>query len=338
MKKISIWLLIAIFAVSLLFMGIGCKEEEKVEEEKVEEAEEVAVTETADVSETETEMKAKVIGLVLISGINSHCQELVLGVESVVEPKGDELVILDSQFDISIELKSLEDLISQKVDGIVLEVLGFETSTSALESAKEAGILISACDQLVQADELVVSQTVSDNKLAGTLCAQDLVGKMGEEGKVLVINIPGVTAADDREMGFKEEIAKYPGIEIVGTVNGEGLVDKAAAVTESMMQAHPDITAVFGVNDPCVLGALTAFIAAGKNEGVFFYGVDGSPDALNFVKEGKITGTVKQNPFDLGRIAAEDLYKAFEGIKIEDRHKTVPVLLVTSENVDEYLK
>ncbi len=343
MKSKWIMVLTVVLAVAVgLSMGmVGCKSTTATTEAAATTAAATtaaATTAAAETTAAATEAKAKNIGLVLISGINSHCQELEKGVKSIVEPKGDKVITLDSQFDTSKELQCLEDLISQKVDGIVLEVLGFETSQSALEGAKKANILVVGNDQLVKADDLVVSQTISDSMGAGTLCAQDLVKKMGETGEVLVVNIPGVTASDMREKGFVDEIAKYPGIKIVATINGEGLVDKAAAATEAVMQAHPNIKAVFGINDPCAIGALTAFIAAGKNEGVFFYGVDGSADAFAFIKDGKMTGSVKQNPFDLGTISTIDLYKAFAGETIENRAKVVPVTLVNSDNIGEFLK
>lgn len=279
----------------------------------------------------------RTIGLILISGINSHCQTLETAVTDITEAAGDKLVVLDSQFDTTREVQNIEDLITQKVDGIVLEVTGFDTSQGALQAAKDAGIPVAANDQKVKDPSLVVSQTVSDNNMAGMLCAQDMVKKMGETGEVLVITIPGMTATEERTQGFKDEIAKYPGIKIVGEGNGEGLIDKAAAVTENLMQANPNITGVFGANDPCALGALSAFESAGKLDGVYIYGVDGSAEGQQFIKDGKLAGTVLQKPYDLGKFSTEDLYTVLNGGTIDEANKMrfVDVTLLNSDNIDE---
>jgi len=297
-----------------------------------------ATTDSGSGAATEPAQGGRTIGLILISGINSHCQELEANVREVVEGRGDRLVVLDSQFDTAREVQNIEDLITQKVDGIVLEVTGYDTSTGALQAAFDAGIPVAANDQMVKAEELVISQVVSDNVMAGELCAEDMIKEIGEEAELIVISIPGMTATAQRTEGFMKGIADYPGLKVVAEGNGEGLIDRAAAITESFIQAHPNVTGVFGANDPCALGALSAYVTAGKIDQVAIYGVDGSMEAVQFIKEGKMAGSVRQRPGDLGRLSVLDLYTVLDGgtIPAGERLKFVEVFLINQANVAEF--
>ena len=280
--------------------------------------------------------KGRTIGLTLIDGPNPHCQNLERGVKEIAEKNGDTVITLDPGFDPVKQLQNVEDLISRKVDGIVIETVDGSALTSALMDAQRAGIPVVANDHLVDADELVISQTVSDNHQAGVLAGEQLIKKLDGKGKVIILNFVG-SAAKAREDGFREAVAKYPDIEIVGVADGNGLIDKANAATENLLQANPDINGVMGINDQSALGALAAFDAAGKLANVAIVAVDGSPQALQFIKDGKMLATVKQDPYSLGKLSTTDLYTVLDGGKVENRLTFVPVTLVTKDNVDQFM-
>lgn len=282
------------------------------------------------------EAKGRVIGLTLIDGPNPHCQMLEKGVREVAEAEGDEVVVLDPGFDPVKQLQNVEDLISRKVDGIVIETVDGQALTSVLEDAKKAGIPVVANDQLVEADELVISQTVSDNYQAGVLAGEELIKKINGKGNVIILNFVG-SAAKAREDGFREAIAKYPDIVVVGVADGNGLIEKSNMATENLMQANPDINGIMGINDQSAMGALAAFEAAGRLSDVAIVAVDGSPQAMQFVKEGKMLATVKQDPYMLGKLSTQDLYTVLNGGTVEKRRTYVPVTLINAANVDQFL-
>jgi ABC-type sugar transport system substrate-binding protein len=285
---------------------------------------------------TGAQAKDRVIGLSLIDGPNPHCQMLEKGVREVAAAEGDEVVVLDPGFDPVKQVQNVEDLISRKVDGIVIETVDGQALTSVLEDAKKAGIPVVANDQLVEADELVISQTVSDNYQAGVLAGEEMIKRINGKGNVIILNFVG-SAAKAREDGFREAIAKHPEIVVVGVADGNGLIEKANAATENLMQANPEIHGVMGINDQSAMGALAAFEAAGRLNEVAIVAVDGSPQAMQFVKEGKMLATVKQDPYMLGKLSTQDLYTHLNGGKVEKRLTYVPVTLVNAANVDSFL-
>ncbi|WP_256849187.1 substrate-binding domain-containing protein, partial [Pantoea sp. Ft+CA_17] len=88
----------------------------------------------------------------------------------------------------------------------------------------------------------------------------------------------------DRTKGFVDEIAaKAPDIKIVAQQTGDFARDKGQSVTEQLLQAHPDITAIYAENDEMGLGAQAAIIAAGKAPGkdIQIYSVDGTKNAVS---------------------------------------------------------
>ena len=73
----------------------------------------------------------------------------------------------------------------------------------------------------------VVCHIASDNVAGGRLAGEYLAKALGGEGKVAIINQPAITSVLDRVQGFREVIAKYPHLQIVADVNGQGVRDRS---------------------------------------------------------------------------------------------------------------
>jgi ribose transport system substrate-binding protein len=101
------------------------------------------------------------------------------------------------------------------------------------------------------------------------------------------------------------------------------------SVMENMLQANPDIQAVFAANDEMALGAMEAISGAGKN--IMVVGFDATDDAIESIKAGQMAGTIAQQPDLIGSTAVEYALKLIAGESIP---KSVPVevTLITKEN------
>jgi len=143
-----------------------------------------------------------------------------------------------------------------------------------------------------------------------------------------------MNSINDRIAGFMEAI-EGKGFEIVAQQDAKGDLETALGITEDILQAHPDIIAIMGGNDPTALGALAAVKAANRTD-IAIYGVDGSPDAKAAIAEGSpLVGTGAQSPIQIGKKSVEVAYKILNG---EDYEKRIPVetFLINKDNVDEY--
>ena len=102
---------------------------------------------------------------------------------------------------------------------------------------------------------------------------------------------------------------------------------------ENMLQANPDIQAVFAANDEMALGAMEAISGAGKN--IMVVGFDATDDAIASIKAGQMAGTIAQQPALIGSTAVTNALKLINGEEIE---KSIPVevTLVTIDNVETF--
>jgi D-allose transport system substrate-binding protein len=177
----------------------------------------------------------------------------------------------------------------------------------------------------------------SDNMAAGAQGAEYLVGKLGKDAKgpVLVIeglsgNITGKKRAD----GFANKLKELaPGLEVVASLPGDWDRGKAANITNDILTKHPDLVAIFCANDGMALGAVETVFAASKGAQVIVIGVDGNSDAVKSIKEGRLTASVAQLPFLVGKQAVENVKKIIDGGKVDDV-VYVPTLVLTKEVIE----
>ena len=105
---------------------------------------------------------------------------------------------------------------------------------------------------------------------------------------------------------------------------------------ESILQAHPNIKAVFCGNDSMAMGAYQALVSAGKDKQVKVFGFDGADDVVKSIAEGKIVATGMQFPKTMARKSAEFADEYIKGKRDFPQKVPVPVELVTQENVGKY--
>jgi ribose transport system substrate-binding protein len=103
---------------------------------------------------------------------------------------------------------------------------------------------------------------------------------------------------------------------------------KGLTVMENLLQANPDIKAVFAHNDEMALGAIEAISSSGKE--VMVIGFDGNDDALNAIKAGDMEATVAQQPELIGKLAVDAARDVLQGKKVE-KIIAAPLKLVTKE-------
>jgi ribose transport system substrate-binding protein len=107
-------------------------------------------------------------------------------------------------------------------------------------------------------------------------------------------------------------------------------------VLESILQAHPDIDAVFCGNDAMAMGAYQALVAAGKAEKVKVFGFDGAEDVIESINNGKIVATCMQFPQVMANTAATYADEYLKGRREFPKKMPVAVELVTKENIKHY--
>lgn len=212
-----------------------------------------------------------------------------------------------------------------------------------LKKAREAGIAVVDLDgnldpAILQAEGIDITFSIgSDNVLAGAQGAEYMVSQLGADaaGPVLVIEgLSGNITGEKRARGFAEKLAELaPGLEIVASLPGDWDRGKAANITNDILTRNPDLVGIFAANDGMALGAVESVFAAGKGGEVVIIGVDGNSDAVKSINEGRLTASVAQLPYLVGKQAVENVKVAVEGGAV-DSLIIVPTLVLTKEVMD----
>lgn len=341
MKKLLALLLATVFVLCLF---AGCADNQT---DATTASEETPSASDSQPSEDSPEKEHYTIGCVIINDANTHCIAFAEKFKEVVESRGDEAIVLAANDDSETLLKCIDDLVAAGVDGIVMESPNATAPVEALREAAKNGIVISAADVLLDIDEsegVLVSQTVSDNYGAGVLCANDLIARLdGKEAGVCYMIYEENEAVTTRVQGFLDTIKDHDNIKVLeGTQPTPVTQEAEMAVAEAWASKYDtQITAVFGGGGPISIAFMRGLESAGMtcsaDNGIYIYGVDGSQDEYACILDGDYTGTARQQPDELARIATEDVYTVLAGGTIDHDWLTyVDVVYVDKTNVNEY--
>ena len=239
------------------------------------------------------------IGLIVSTLNNPFFVSLKEGAEQKAASLGLEIIVLDSQNDPAKELANMEDLLTQGVDVILINPTDSDAVGNAIKAANDKKIPVITLDRGANSGA-VVTHIASDNLAGGVMAGEFIVEKLGGSGKVVELEgIAGTSAARDRGQGFNEAIAGS-GLEVVAKQVADFDRTKGLSVMENILQAQPEINAVFAHNDEMALGALKAIEASGRD--IMVVGFDATDDAVAAVNAGTMAATVAQQPDLIGAL------------------------------------
>ena len=266
-------------------------------------------------------------------------QEFVAEAEKLkAEGVVSEYYITNSNEDINKQISDMQDLITKKVDAIVITAASPTALAPVVEEAAEAGIKVVSFDNVVETDEQVATVGI-DEKEFGRIGAEWLVDKMDGKGKIVVLNGISGTATDSLRWGGAEEVFKqYPDIEILGSANASWDYAQGKAAMESMLSAYPEIDGVWSQGGAMTQGAIDAFIAAGRD--LVPMTSEGNNGAIRAWIENKDKGLSCIAPSNPTYTSAEALRVVIKALNGEDipGNVVMDIETVTEENVDQYYR
>ena len=267
-----------------------------------------------------------VIGVSLLTRTHPFYQDLEAGLREAAAARGYELMVQAGEFDVAKQKDQVENFIVRKVNAIIVCPCDSKSIGTSVQAANQAGIPVFTADIAVLAEgPKIVCHVASDNVAGGRLAATALRQALGGHGKVAIIDHPEVESVIQRVRGFEEEVAREPGLEIVAKLSGHGTKDMAFRTAEDVLQAHPDLDGIFGINDDSALGALAAVEKASRQGRVTIVGFDAVPEARQAIGAGKIYADVVQQPKMIGRRTIEAIGDYMAGKAVP------PVVLIPCE-------
>jgi len=272
------------------------------------------------------------VGVTLLTEAHVFYQDLKRGLQQAADSLGMDLHVVAGEWDLARQTSQVENFITQKMDAIVIAPVDTRGIVSAVEEANRAGIPVFTAD-ISSAGGHVTSHIASDNAQGGRLVGEYLAMLLKGHGDIAILDQPTLASVIDRVRGFREAIAKYPNIHIVAAPAVErGLRDMAKNKMDNLLQSHPNLTAVFGSNDDCALGALASVRAAGRND-VLIVGFDATPEARSAIEQG---GPLKADAIQyaevIGRRTIETIYRTLHGEQVPPL-VAVPVGIVDRDSL-----
>ncbi len=253
------------------------------------------------------------------------------------------LIMTDANADTAKQLADLDSIIAQQPDIIIFPPRESKALAPKVVEIREAGIPVILIDRdvdhsIAEPGRDYITFIGSDFVDQGRRAAEWLA--TATEGKAKIIELEGTTGADpaiDRKKGFDDYIAgtfrgtptadgPFPDMEIIASQTGNFTRDEGRQTMETLLQAHPEVTAVYAHNDEMALGAIAALEAAGRKPGedVILVSIDGENAALDAIVAGKLGATVESSPF-FGPISYQTMMQFVNGedipawVKVEDR-------------------
>lgn len=218
------------------------------------------------------------------------------------------------------EVNMVNNAINRGVSGIVLAASDPEALIPPVKKAFENGIPVVIIDSGINSDgKYYQSFLATDNRAAGKLAAEKLLAKHGmKKGKVAVMSYtPGAASAIERTGGFMDEVKKQQDIKLMEPLYSQSDMVTALNQTIDVLTSNPDLTAIFGANEPTAVGMARAIKERGFAGKLVAVGFDGNQDLQNFVRDGTLEGIVVQSSYQMGYKGVNTINKIIKGEKVD---------------------
>lgn len=227
-------------------------------------------------------------------------------VKEAASKAGVNVKIVDAQNDPAKQSNDVADLIQSKVSVLIINPVDSSAISNSVIAANDAKIPVITVDRSSDQGDVAV-HIASNNVKGGEMAADYIAKKLGDKAAVAELEgIPGASATRERGEGFKKGADAHQ-LQILASQNADFDRSKGMTVAENMLQANPDIKAIFAENDEMALGAASA--AKSANKQLLIIGFDGTADGIKAIQNGDLTATIAQQPDKMGEIAVDSALK-----------------------------
>lgn len=314
---------VAVIALLLAMLLIACAND-AADEEVAEEAEEV---------EEEAEGEPKyVIGVSLASPTIPLYVAMEEGMRDVADDLGVELRFTDADEDVVAQLDDINSLIAQEVDALLISPVDANGAIPAYEAARDAGIPAISIARSVP-PEYQVAFVGGAWQDYGKTIAEWTCDELGGEGTVGMVKGPaGASFVEEKEEGYREYMeSNCPGVEIIFDINMAPLTqEQGLAGGQDALTAHPDVDAIYASQDDLALGVVQAAEEAGRLGDVIITGFNGSPPAVEAIRQGQLSMTIALRPYNWAIEGLEAVIRMLDGEELP------PIVDIETLVVDVY--
>jgi ribose transport system substrate-binding protein len=277
------------------------------------------------------------IGLVTINQEAYFFTETVKA-QKAADDLGGELIVNNPNNDAIKQNDAIQNFVNQGVDAIIVNAIDTKGIVPAMEEAARANIPVISVDSVVDSDAVSVQIGVDNaesSKELGDFFNEYAKDNMKEAVKMGVVGALNSTIQVSRQDAFLDTVKQTPDLKVVNIVDGQNVQQKAMSSAENLMIGHPELNALFATGEPALIGLAGAVKSQNKEDSVKIFGWDLSKQVIEGIEEGWVEGVVQQHPDEYGSEAVKAAVKLANKEEVE-KNISVPVTIVTKDNVDEF--
>ncbi|OYU39627.1 MAG: sugar ABC transporter substrate-binding protein [Pseudorhodobacter sp. PARRP1] len=268
--------------------------------------------------------------IALVPGLTTDAFYITMqkGAQAAADALGVELVFQGApDFNPVTQVPVLDAVIARAPDAILIAPTDTTQLIEPLRKAHDAGIAVITVDTFIGTGvyqtgagdaDFPLAYIASDNVLGGRMAARALANAIGGEGKVFVSNVkPGISTTDQREAGFKAEMAEnFPKVTVLETQFNDNDANKAASQLQGVFARDADLKGVFGANLFSALGAGTGVQQAGQTGNIKVVAFDAPGSIVDNISSGLVDVAIAQHPAEIGYYGVVSAYAHLTGNSI----------------------
>lgn len=261
--------------------------------------------------------------------------------EYAAEQNGVETVVLDSKNSLEESITAMESLIQQGVDGISIFPISTEQGAQLVKMANEAGIPVTvenfAMDDIEDPGDYIASVACEYDKIGEA--AIKWIAEQKEGAKIFFCaGQQGAGVYEKYQEGVDRALEELDGkVEVVSTLHGDWLTDKAYNVTADLINSGTEFDYIFANNDMMAQGCYNALKDAGK-EGIPIVSTGGSPDGYQMLQDGIEAANMTAPVSIQGVKTFLNLYnKVALGEDPAEKFTALPVIPVSADDTSSYI-
>ncbi len=257
-----------------------------------------------------------------------------------------ELVQAEATNDVNLQISQIEQFINDGVDAIVLLPFDGAALTEVAHQAMEAGIVVVNVDREFDDPNAARTTVLGDNYGMGVSAGAYICEQLGDQGDATVAEIAGIDSlplTQDRSQGFADALSEC-GLEVSNRVAADFTVQGGEAAAANLLQAAPELDAIWNHDDDQGVGVMAAIENAGRDEFIMVGGA-GSKNVMEAIQadDSVVKATVvypstqAADGVKLARLLVQQ--KAMSDLVEVEVPRMIQLYapVVTKANVDEYL-
>lgn len=288
------------------------------------------------------------ISIVLVPGLTTDAFYITMnkGAQAAADALGIKVDFQGAEdFNPTLQIPVLDAVIARKPSAILIAPTDTTQLIEPLRRAGEQDIAVVTVDTFIDDGkyqdgagdgDFPMSYIASDNIAGGRMAAAAMGEAMDGKGSVYVSNVrPGISTTDQREEGFKLEMAeRFPDITVLDTQYNENDASTAASQFQAVLAREPELGGVFGANLFSALGAANGVESADKLGDVTVIAFDAPQSIVEQLKSGLVDMAIAQHPAEIGYYGVMTAYAHLTG-------QSVPPLIgtgftvITADNVED---